>query len=655
MDRPPSRPPDTGQGKGKPPARSDRGTRQEKRDDADSSSNRRSKDIGGSNSLISQSPTSTSLDVLKASSIHPEERRLGDRSNRESSSSYKSLELDTGPGVAFDGKRTSVEERAALESSLKRNEDVDSGNRDRELDSGIGSRSDCQRLRAEFDSSTRTLDYSRRSIESDGSRKSLESPDSHGHWPVFSPPPPQVGSPEHAHQRHGGKKKRASSKGVTSSNQFEQHEPTDLVIPGPKAGEKRDKSSLKARSGSRSSKEGSLGDDRKETIASPESNMASMCSKNLSPINSTVSTPPMLYRRGLPSPQGPSSSTSPISPRQNSLLSSSEHRSAEPALHHRLEPYRDSLSWGENEKEYHSSSKSYSPGLEAGDLRGGRHAFARRSNSPSPPESSTRLGEETLLRHLKSSNPNFRERPSRLSGLVETTEIKRLERDEARGIRRLSDERRSPDFSPLDARIAGQDSTNDKLSWHLQNEEKPLLPISEEDKFLPPHIQGQTSGPARKHFRKFLIVSQAYLVSSVSCFNLSPLGAARWKQTGDYSEASDQSEPRRRGPSDSSVPRPDDEDDDADDNADDDNKDGLPSTVMATTAGVPSPGPALLLTWLGLAGPGHTDFTLSPALSANVAASKRRPRGRRNGGSRHRGTETYPRSSWPCHIDPQSW
>ena len=480
MDGPPSRPLDTGQAKGSKSqsGRHDRGAKQERREHLHSDS----RDVESSGFEASEASPGG----------YSGERRPGDHRNRESDGSRRNQESDTGRGWDNGERRHLTEDSSRqLDNGRKRSGDSE-GRRSAESeskrraaalepapDSGVGSKSEGLRSSFESDSSARSVDYSRRSLESDGgSRRSVESPDSHSHRPVFSPPPPlppQAHSPsdrqpEPAHSRHGAKKKRAAPRAVISSSQPEQIEPTDLALPAGKrdmtpSPRERFSSGIR-REAAGFSRENFSGVGRNEAVASLKGGTPATTSGYVSssPIStSTIITPaPTSSLRRAPSPpQGPSSSTSPVSPLPDSSpYSGIPHLSERPGQHqhHRHAPYRENPSWRPHVEEY-PSSRSYSP-VQGEDSRAGRHVTTRTTSSsfpPSPPTSSSRLDEATLLRHLKSSSRVPGEGPPpRLSG--GDAEADRDGGEDGRESRRMSDGSRSP-FSPLDARIDGVNSS----------------------------------------------------------------------------------------------------------------------------------------------------------------------------------------------------
>ena len=418
---------------------------------------------------------SSGHEISESADAYSEERRLGDRRRRESEGSLKGHELDAGRTWG-NGDRNHAEDARQRDKTRKRSGDGE-GHRSSEPeskrrpgpepDSGIEPRSEDLRLSFESDSSSRSLNYSRRNLEPDGiSRRNLESPDSHGHRPLFSPPPPpqQALSPTHrqpepAHSRQGAKKKRAAPRATISSSQPEQDEPTDLAL----TGTKRDStSSQRERSNSGSIREEAnifrknfAVDGRREAVTSPKGSMASTSDyTSSSTITTSTAIPSALalsHRRAPSPPQGPSSSTSPVSPLPDSSPYSDMPRLSDRDRQHHYQrqlPYREDPSW-RTHPEQSPSSMSYSP-VQAEESRVKRHVSASSSSPSSPPGSSNRLGEATLLRHLKSSCRVSQESSAsrRSSGEVDSD---RDRGDAGRESRRISEECRSPTFSPLEA------------------------------------------------------------------------------------------------------------------------------------------------------------------------------------------------------------
>ncbi|GFS13861.1 hypothetical protein ElyMa_003148200 [Elysia marginata] len=591
MDGLPVRPLDTGQGKEKSQSR------HEKHDqpaDSCADDGRRSVDSSG-------------IEAPETAEVYAGERRSsGGSRSYESGGDISTPGLDAADrnwdNTVEKRKRTAEHAACRVEKSRKRS--AGDGERRRssesgggsqravlEPDSGLESRSEGVRSSFESDSSVRSVDYSRRSVESDRiSRRSLESPDSHTHRPVFSPPqgplqpaqsPPDK-QPEPAHSRQGVKKKRTPPRATSISSSLpEQNEPTDLAL---NHGGKRDNAASSPRGRSNSGNRRDLDsfsrrnypeDGRGEAFKSPKTSYFSSSSSH-APTSTTFTSAQVSLHRQTPSPpQGPSSSTSPISPLPDSSPYSDLPRLPERHTQHkhqRQPPYWEDPTWRP------PSSRSYSPS-QAGNFS------ASSSTSTSPPGVSRRLGEATLLRHLKSSTGVPPQESHDPLGTRPSSDD-RDTRDAARG-RRLSDESRSPTFSPLDARM---ESSSSKLSWQLlkEEEEKEPLTSSQPKKSLPLHLQQASNpshtgslhdgDPARPEYKTY-----------------TPLQQAQWKTERDFSAGADHNQGSGTGNQVSGVVQskggPLDGPVGSDNEEEDEDRDGLPSTVIATTAGVPSPAP----------------------------------------------------------------
>ncbi|RUS88415.1 hypothetical protein EGW08_003811, partial [Elysia chlorotica] len=492
MDRVPSprTPLDTGQAKSKPLAsRHEKEGRQERREQLVNSVG------GGRGDMDSNSSGREASEPL--ADAGGEDRR--DRRRRESDGGQKDAAWAWGNG----DRRSHAEDARERDRPRKRSGGGDSEGRRStepeskrrpgpELDSGVGARSGQEDVRLSFesDSSARSLDYSRRSLEAGGtSRRSMESPDSHNQRAMFSPPPPphQTRSPspshrqpEPAHSRTqgGSKKKRAAPRATISSSQPEQDEPTDLAL----SSSRRDLSpaqrerSISGSGGGREaadfSRDSLSGGGRREATpkGSPPSAGDYTPSSTITTSSSAASD---AHRRASSPPQGPSSSTSPASPSQDSSPYSnlpprvqSERGGQQNHYPRQAAAYRDEPAWRGHPQhalpeQSAASSRTYSP-APAEEFRGSRLVSgASSSSSPSsPPGSSGRLGEESLLRHLKTGGraPQDGPVPRRGSGDAGRRggggggggDIRERDGAVTDGRRRVSDESRSPGYSPLE-------------------------------------------------------------------------------------------------------------------------------------------------------------------------------------------------------------